>query len=373
MALRLKEGGEDSGYLVLVSPTGKTRAIELEDVEGAAISWTEHGITTSDRGHDYVITEDGLTTNERTGGGTAVETQHEWYRVPVGDGTLVGFSPENGAKDPFVTYIDGETGKATTRMSAYGGTSTAAVCGDRVFASGRGTETKAFEEDSATIPEDQWSRAALTSVYPHDGTDILSTLEPSSFPGTTSPCVDGMIYEGWENDDGQHVLRVWNTAKDTPADQVAVDHEIVYPADDSSLIGGPARVTVADGQLYWVVDNRMWTAPLPTTASAPIQARKITFLEGYTGLDAEVLAYGPGAVYTVADDSEFHERKWTRSRHRDRVWTELTELSLLRTDLATGDVSVALEVKVDDGDFATKDVHLTALAINPEWLADVEE
>lgn len=373
MALRLKEGGENSSYLVLVSPNGKTRAFELDHVEGAQISWTEDGITTSDRSHDYVIDENGLTANERTSDGNELETQHEWYRVPVGTGTLVGFSPEDGSKDPFVTYIDGDSGKTTTRVSPYGATSTAAVCGDRVLASGRGTDTKAFEDDSESIPEEQWDRAAMTSAYPHDGADILSTLEPSAMPGTTSQCVDGLIYEAWENDHDQHVVRVWNTAKGTPAAQVADDHEIVYPEDDSSRIGGPNRMTVSNGQLYWVVDNAMWTAPLPTTESAPIRARELGYLEGQVGLDAEVLTYGSGTVYTVGDDSEYHERTWSRSRHSDRVWTELSKLTLLRTDLASGESAVALDVDVEDVDFATKDVQLTALAINPEWLAETEK
>ncbi|MFE3998497.1 hypothetical protein ACFX43_06790 [Nocardioides sp. YIM B13467] len=371
LAMRIQEGGEDSSYLVLVSPKGKTRAIELDRVEGAAISWTEDGITTSDRSHDYVIDESGLTANERTSGGDERETQHEWYRVPVGAGTLIGFSPEDGSKDPFVTYIDGDSGKATTRVSPYGQTSTAAVCGERVFSSGRGTDTKAFEDDSGSIPESQLNRAALTSAYPHDGADILSTLEPSTFPGTTSPCVDGIVYEGWENDADQHLVRVWNTAKETPAAQVAVDHEIVYPEDDhSSRIGGPDRVTVSDGQLFWVVSNTMWSAPLPTTEAAPIRARKVGFLEGSVGLDAEVLAYSSHHAYTVTNESDLHERSRRRS---DRVWTELTELSLVRTDLATGKASLALEVEVKDVDFPTKDTRVTALAINPEWLAENSE
>ncbi|WP_328527789.1 hypothetical protein OG984_19115 [Nocardioides sp. NBC_00368] len=374
LALRVKEGGEDSSHLVLVSAEGKARSIELDEVEGAGISWTEHGITTSDPSHDYVIDEAGLTANERTSGGDELETQQEWYRVQVGAGTLVGFSPEDGSKDPFVTYIDGDSGKATTRVSPYGQTSTAAVCGDRVLSSGRGTDTKAFEDDSESIPESQWDRAALTSAYPHDGADILSALEPSAFPGTTSPCVEGIVYEGWESDDDKHFIRVWNTAKGTPAEQVAVDHEIVYPADDnSSRIGGPHRVTVSDGQLFWVVDHRMWSAPLPTTEAAPIQAREVGFLEGYVGMDAEVMTYASNAVYTVADDSELHERKWSRSRRSDRVWTELTELTLLRTDLGSWKSSVALDVDLEDVDFPTKDVQVTALAINPEWLAEKGE
>ena len=367
LAMRVHEGGEDSSYLVLVSAKGETRAIELGRVEGAAISWTEDGITTSDRSHDYVIDENGLTASERTSGGNELETQHEWYRVQVGAGTLVGFSPEDGSKDPFVTYIDGDSGKATTRVSPYGATSTAAVCGERVFSSGRGTDTKAFEDDSESIPENQLDRAALTSAYPHDGTDILSTLEPSGFPGTTSPCVDGIVYEGWENDDDQHFVRVWNTTKGTPEAQVAVDHEIVYPEDDSSRIGGPDRVTVSDGRLFWVVDNAMWSAPLPTGAE-PIRAREVGYLEGSVGLDAEVLAYSSNDVYTVTNESDLHER-FSR-RRSDRVWTELTELSLVRTDLATGEPSLALKVDVNDVDFPTKDASVTALAINPKWLAE---
>ena len=368
LAMRVHEGGEDSSYLVLVSPEGKTRAIELDGVEGAGISWTEHGITTSDPKHDYVIDESGLTDHERTSGDESLETSQEWYRVQVGAGTLVGFSPADSSKDSFVTYIDDDTGEATTRVSPYGGTSTAAVCGERVFSSGRGTDTKAFEDDSESVPENQLDRAALTSAYPHDGTDILSSLEPSTFPGTTSPCVDGIVYEGWENDADQHLVRVWNTVKGTPAAQVAVDHEIVYPADDdSSRIGGPDRVTVSDGQLFWVVDNTMWSAPVPTTEAAPIRARKVVYLPGSVGLDAEVLAYSANAAYTVTNETDLHKR-FTR-RRSDRVWTELTELSLVRTDLATGKPSLALEVDMDDVDFPTKDASVTALAINPDWLA----
>lgn len=366
LAMRIQEGGGDSSYLVLVSPKGKTRTVELDRVEGAAISWTEDGITTSDRSHDYVIDESGLTANERTSGGNELETQREWYRVQVGAGTLVGFSPADSSKDPFVTHIDGDSGKATTRVSPYGGTSIAAVCGERVFSSGRGTDTKAFEDDSESIPENQLDRAALTSAHPHDGTDILSTLEPTG-PGATSPCVDGIVYEGWENDNGQHFVRTWNTAKGTPAAQAAVDHEIVYPEDDdSSRIGGPSRVTVSDGSLFWVVDNAMWSAPLPTGA-APIRAREVGYLEGSVGLDAEVLAYASSDVYAVTNESDLHER-FSR-RRSDRVWTELTELSLVRTDLATGKASLALEVDVEDVDFPTKDASVTALAVNPEWLA----
>ncbi|OIJ25372.1 hypothetical protein [Nocardioides luteus] len=366
LAMRVQEGGEDSSYLVLVSPEGKTRAIELDEVEGAGISWTEHGITTSDPKHDYVIDESGLTDHKRTSGDESLETSHEWYRVPVGTGTLVGFSPADSSKDPFVTYIDGESGKTTTRVSPYGQTSTAAVCGERVFAPGRGTGTKAFEEDSDSIPEDQWDRAALTSAYPHDGTDILSTLEPTG-PGVTSPCVDGIVYEGWENDDHQDFVRTWNTAKGTPAAKAAVDHEIVYPKDASSQIGAPAAVTVVDDQLVWVVENTMWSAPLPTPEAGPVTAREVGYLEGYVGLDAEVLAYSSNAAYTVTNDTELHKR-FTK-RRSDRVWTELTELSLVRTDIATGKPSLALDIDVEDVDFPTKDAYVTALAINPEWLA----
>ncbi|MFE7224937.1 hypothetical protein ACFU7D_09165 [Nocardioides sp. NPDC057577] len=363
----MTEGGEDSSYLVLVSPEGKTRAIELEEVEGAGISWTEHGITTSDTAHDYVIDKSGLTDNKRASDDKSLETMHEWYRVQVGQGTLVGFSPADSSEDPFVTYIDGDSGKATTRVTPYGQTTTAAVCGERVFAPGRGTSTKAFEEDSESIPEDQWDLAALTSAYPHDGTDILSTLEPTS-PGSTSPCVDGIVYEGWENDDDQHFFRTWTTAKGTSADKAAVDHEIVYPEDASSQIGAPSAVTVADGQLVWVVENTMWSAPLPTTAESPIQAHEVGWVEGYIGLDAEVLTYSSDAAYTMTNETDLHKR-FTK-RRSDRMWTELTALSLVRTDLATGKPSIALEIDVEDVDFPTKDASVTALAVNPEWVAE---
>lgn len=369
LALRVQEGDDDSSYLVLVSPEGKTRAIELEGIETAGISWTEHGITTSDPTHDYTVDEAGLTANKRTSGGETVETDHEWYRVQVGKGTLVGFSPEDSSEDPFVTYIDGENGKATTRVAPFGDTSTAAVCGDRVFASGRGTGTKAFAEDSQSVPESQWDRAALTSAYPHDGRDILSTLERSAFPGTISPCVDGIVYEPWQNESEQHFVRTWNTAKGTPAARVAVDHEIVYPPGETSPIGGPSAMTVVDGRLFWVVDYAMYSAPLPTTAPGPIRAHEVVDnLEGYVGLDADVLAYSSKAAYTVTTDGDLHKRR-KRGGSGHRVWTELTELNLVRTDLATGEPSIALEVDVKDVDFPTKDVYVTALSVNPEWLA----
>lgn len=51
------------------------------------------------------------------------------------------------------------------------------------------------------------------------------------------------------------------------------------------------------------------------------------------------------------------------------MWTKLTDLNLVRTDLATGKPSMALEVDMDDVDFPTKDASVTALAINPDWLA----
>jgi hypothetical protein len=61
----------------------------------------------------------------------------------------------------------------------------------------------------------------------------------------------------------------------TPAAQVAIDHEVVYQADASSRFGGPNRMSVSDGQLSWVVDNTMWSAPLPTTGTAPTRAREV--------------------------------------------------------------------------------------------------
>ncbi|MGH3090596.1 MAG: hypothetical protein ACRDSJ_25235 [Rubrobacteraceae bacterium] len=366
LAMRVEEGGEDSSYLVLVSLDGQTRAVELDGIETAGISWSEHGITTSDPTHDYVIDKSGLTANKRTSAGEKRKTDSEWFRVQVGAGTLVGFSPDDAADDPFVTYIDGASGKATTRVSPYGETSTAAVCGDRVYSPGRGSSTKAFEDDSDSIPEGQLNLAALTSAYPHDGADIMSTLEPTG-PGATSTCVDGTVYEAWENDDGQHNVRTWNTAKGTPAAQAAVDHEIVYPADTSSQIGGPLAAKVADGQLVWIADYAMWSAPLPTTAAGPIKAREVdSVVEGDIGLDAEALTYSSKAAYTVTTDSDLHE---SRRQSRHRVWTELSELSLVRTDLATGNPSVALNVDVDDVDFPTKDAYVTALAVKPEWLA----
>ena len=127
-------------------------------------------------------------------------------------------------------------------------------------------------------------------------------------------------------------------------------------------------MTVVDGQLVWVVENTMWSAPLPIAEAGPVTAREVGYLEGYVGLDAEVLAYSSNAAYTVTNDTELHKR-FTK-RRSDRVWTELTELSLVRTDLATGKPSVALEVDVDDVDFPTKDAYVTALAINPTWRAE---
>ena len=366
LAMRIQEGGEDSSYLTLFSAAGRSRSIELERVEGAGISWTKSGITTSDAKHDYAIDESGLIDHKRTSDGESRETGHEWYRVQVGQGTLVGFSPSDASKDPFVTYIDGNGGKTTTRVSPYGQTSTAAVCGERVFAPGRGTGTKAFEEDSESIPESQLDRAALISAYPHDGTDVLSTLEPTG-PGTTSPCVDGTVYEAWENDDDQHFVRTWNTAKATPERQAVVDHEIVYPGDNTAGIGQPSAVTVAEGQLSWVVENTMWRAPLPTRAAEPVQAREVGRVGGDIGLDAEALVYSSKAAYSVTNDYDLRER---HSKYSSHTWRELTELTLLRTDLATDKETVALKLNIEDVDFPTKDVSVTALAINPEWLAN---
>lgn len=44
LAMRVEEGGEDSSYLVLVSPKGETRAVELDRVEGAVMDggWDHH-------------------------------------------------------------------------------------------------------------------------------------------------------------------------------------------------------------------------------------------------------------------------------------------------------------------------------------------
>lgn len=365
LALRVHEGGEDSSHLVLVSPEGKTRAIELEGVEGAGISWTEHGITSSDPTHDYVIDESGLTENERTSADEPLEASHEWYRVQAGAGTLVGFGNADSSGGGFVTYIDGRTGEAATRVSPYGAMSTAAVCGERVFSSGRGTDTKAFEDDSQSVPENERDSAALISAYPHDGTDISSTLEPAAAPGVTSPCADGIVYEARQDDAGQDFVRTWNTAKGrSAAEQTAVDHEIDYPAGASHSAAN--AFNVVDGRLVWVDDYALWSAPMPTGA-APIQAREVGPLHGNIGPDAKVLAYSSSAAYTVADDSDFHKRI---TKGHDRAWTELTELNLVRTDLATGRPSLALKVDVKDVDFPTKDASVTALAINPEWLAE---
>jgi len=86
------------------------------------------------------------------------------------------------------------------------------------------------------------------------------------------------------------------------------------------------------------------------------------------GLDAEVLTYSSNAAYTMTNETELHKR-FTK-RRSDRVWTELTALSLVRTDLATGKPSIALEIDVEDVDFPTKDASVTALAVNPEWVAE---
>lgn len=366
MAMRVEKSGEESSHLVLVSPKGRTRAIELDGVEGARISWTEHGITTSDAEHDYVISNAGLTEHTRKSGDKPLEASREWFRVQSGPGTLVGFSKTDSSGGGFVTYLDGDSGKATSRVSPYGATSTAAVCGERVFSPGRGTDTKAFEDDSQSVPESELDRAALTSAHPHDGTDILSTLEPASAPGVTSPCADGIVYEPWQDDEGQDFVRTWNTEKGLPSDQTAVDHAIDYPADASH--SAAKALKVVDDQLVWVDDYALWSAPLPSGA-APIQARRVGQLNGEIGLDAGALAYSSNAAYTVAKDGDLHRRPLSKRGH-DRAWTELTELNLLRTDLATGKPSLALEVDVKDVDFPTDDVYVTALAVNPEWAAE---
>jgi len=44
--------------------------------------------------------------------------------------------------------------------------------------------------------------------------------------------------------------------------------------------------------------------------------------------------------------------------------------TLVRTDLATGKPSLALDVDVKAVDFPTEDVDVTALAVSPEWSAE---
>ncbi|MFD4325816.1 hypothetical protein ACFWQC_14345 [Nocardioides sp. NPDC058538] len=371
VAMRVQEGGEDSSYLVLFSADGRSRAIELDGDEDDRVSWTKHGVTTSDRDHDYVIDGKGLSGQERTSDGESVEQTGEWFRVQVGKGTLAGFSGADGSSDSIFTYIDGATSKATTEVESYAPKTAAAVCDDHVFAPGRGTGTKAFEDDSDSVPEAEWDRAALVSIYPRDGVDVKSTLEPSSLPMGELPCVDGIVYEAWENNDAdQHIVRTWNTAKGTSAAEAAIDHEIVYPGDAAGQIGGPSAVAVKDGRLVWVVENTIWSASRPSHTAGEVQAREIGRVGGYIGLDAEALTYSSKAAYSVTNESDLRER---HSKYDSDVWTELTGLTLLRTDLATGKESAALEFDVDDVDFPTKNVSVTALAINPEWLADQSE
>ncbi|WP_053383514.1 hypothetical protein [Leucobacter celer] len=340
VALRLE--ARDTPYLVLVNEAGQTRSARVEErgFEHSRIAWSEAGLSTGDRGHEYLLGESGLVEMPLP---ASKEARSERERLV----TDSGFTVLNGsAEGQEAVFVDAASGESSLVDIGYVNPEWAA-CGGEVVA----------VRESAV-------QTVTPSTRDFDGLGMFDGIESLA-------CDAGRAYGLSEISDrgaSRQALRVWDRATDGVGAFEVRYPEVVRGWRSSSLF---AR----EGRLYWAVDQQLWSVRPPASGGRDpraegelpvVEAGPVVELGGrigdyypVVGTDEGLLAPEAGRLYGVAVDEE-----WVK-RSKGRSYDRLDGLAIFSVDAATGERR--LEIEIDDIDFPRRDLRVTAIAVDPGW------
>lgn len=331
VALRLY--ADDTAYLVLVDESGSTRSVQLEErgFEDSKLVWSEAGLSTGGPGDEFIVRDDGLS---RIPVPVDPDSASDRSRFATDDGFVVY---TGSAQGQLLTFIDAASDRATSIDPGYT-SATLADCGGEVF-----------------LVDESGPRAVTASTTDVDGLGIFDDVE-------SLVCDQRHLYGLGEIDSEggspRQALRVWDRT-----DGTMVEREIRYPDDVIDWRSGSPFIR--EGRLYWTAEYRLWSIPL-TSSEETIDAEEATDffwiddgLSPVVGTDDGILASAGNRVFGVAEDDEFVNPR------RGPSFDRLLGLAIFSTDISTGETRI--EIDIDGIDFPKKDLHVTAIAVNPDW------
>lgn len=342
--------GARVGWVLLIDGRGRAIKLKTGPMDTGHLTWTRTGLSFSDQKHEYVLSDEGLSTVVR-----GSEEAYETSRFPTADGAgfiavyNVGFGDRR--YEARVTTGDATVNRSWDVAGMYEAVS---QCGGSVFAM---TDIKELGPGFATNVRTD----ALVQLYPQPTTDetgVRATLPiPRGGFGTAStdaPCENGTIFTLATQSDHpdatvneRPIIRAWNTATGTHTviPLVTVDGApLDVPSDDTSV--RPARI-VGDRYVWIGRDGRVFNTNLGTGVTD--LAFKVAVTSPETGSSQFVLT--DKSVY-VLDVSE--------------NWREPLDLS--RYDLATGKRTKLLSIPGTGSMHRSLDMIIRDLALDPDWV-----
>lgn len=348
VALRLEARG--TSYLVLVNEAGRARSVQLAErgFVGSQLAWSDAGISTGDPTHEYLIGEGGL---EKLAVPGPTEGIHDRARLASGTGFAVFTGSSEGQRALFVDTAG--TGASLTGTDIGREVPEFASCGGEiVMATANGSEP-------VTPQTRDFAGLGLFDDVVALACDADRVYGLGAIPDGPEP---------------RETLRVWDRSGGAP-----LEFEVRYP--EELIAKSPHSPFVHGGRLYWAAEWNLWSVALPNgTGSAsgggetPVLDAAASgvlagFLDSDGASDFEIAAGTPegllaqveGRVFGVATDEEFDHGG------RGPSYTRLDGLEIFSVDAATGERRV--EIEVDSIDFPRRDLHVTAIAVDPEWAA----
>ncbi len=352
VALRLE--ARDVSYLTLISETGETRSVRVDErgFEQARIAWSEHGLSTGSRDTEYLLRAHDLTALPLP---ASTANRTESRRVATDDGFVVWSS--SPVEERIVSFIDAEHGTMENAEAVYGPPGLTVCAGAPVFVrdaeapmSGVGTDADA-PDDRPLITELTPATAGMPGLGVFDDVEALA-------------CDSGTVFglgHVWGAPDSRQVLRAWSEGDDAPR-----EIEIRYP--QALTWTTPSTFWVSEGTAYWAIDSTLWSAPVAADSESvdatPVSDIRDSLGDGFwpvVGTDSGVLDHIGDRVYGVAVDEEFVQRR------RGSSFDRLDGLAIFSADVA-GDAP-RIELTVSDFDIPRRDLRVSAIAVNPEWAA----
>lgn len=348
-AMRLDADG--TSYLVLVDPQGRTRSVQLEErgFERSRIAWSGAGLSTGGPTDEYLLGAKSLTRLPLPGD---LDRPTEWARFVTRDGFAVQMSTQDGQR---LAFVNAKTKRLTSVKPGYAHPVLANCDGELV----------AVSEDGRPRTIDAGSRD-ISGLGTFTGVEVMT-------------CDGDRIVGLGEISDRAQTVRIWDRATGA---QRALD--VRYPEAVST--SRPDTPFVSDGRLYWAADRRLWSIPIGDTAlgvggsgagsgagsagSAPAIAEAVDsailtdFIDDFepvVGTDQGVLDRVGGRVYGVAAQEKYIDDR------RGPGFDRLDRLAIFRVDARTGERRIVLDV--DTLDFPRRNLHVHAIAVNPEWAA----
>lgn len=338
VALRLD--ADDRSYLVLVNEDGDTRSVQVDErgFEDSRLVWTGHGLSTGGPRDEYVLDAQGLRSFPLD---IASDSSSERARVATSEGFAVLTGSAEGAQ---LAFVDVEEDQLTERDAGYTSASLTSCNGDAVL-----------------VSSDHGVRPVTAD------TEDLSGTSPFTGVGSVT-CAGDRVYGLGEfvdaEDHATQTLQIWD--RDTGERR---EVEIRYPRELFAWMSGTPFVW--EGRLYWAGGSTLWSVPVGPELGESVTATETVDLGGFlddfdveiiSGTGEGVLAAAGGRVYGVATDETFINPR------RGSAYDRLDRMTIFGADAASGDRRIELELRGID--FPKRDIHVHAIAVNPQWAAE---